>query len=493
MPTWPLKLVLLVTVFSVGALAQSNPQGITRKEILAASRKATDFMMNSVANRGGFLWHYSADLSEQWGEVPARKSQIWVQPPSTPTVGEMLLEAHRVTGDLQYLKYAEQVAAALIWGQHPSGGWHYFIDFDPSGIRKFYEEVASQCRGWEEFYHYYGNATFDDDTTAAPTRFLLRIYAKTLDPKYRGPLFQALDFVLQSQYANGGWPQRYPLRYDFPNEEHPDYTALPTFNDDVIPNNIFLLLEAFEKLGNEEYKKAAYRGMDFYILSQIPSPQAGWAQQYDLNMKPASARSYEPAALCSSQTVENIRELQTFYLITGDRRYLRPIPGAIEWLEKSVVTTDPANRFTHAIYYELGSNKPLYIHHSHQEGNAKKILRFWLDYQQIVDSTYGRLPRIDILAMRREFDRLSALSADEVTIRYHNDKESKRSVAKIDAEQVNKLIAAMDPRGAWLTDIEFIDTSDYVHNPPRKFRGIDTRTFVSNMDKLMNSLKQTEK
>src|SRR5262245_40282590 len=99
------------------------------KETLAAMKKATEFMMNTVSNRGGFLYHYSEDLSKQWGEVPARKSQIWVQPPGTPTVGIMLLDAYAATGDDQYLKYAEEAAAALIWGQLPSGGWNYLIDF----------------------------------------------------------------------------------------------------------------------------------------------------------------------------------------------------------------------------------------------------------------------------------------------------------------------------------------------------------------------------
>ncbi len=46
------------------------------------------------------------------------------------------------------------------------------------------DDVASQCRGWEEFYHYYGNATFDDDTTTSATRFLLEIYSSTLDPEF---------------------------------------------------------------------------------------------------------------------------------------------------------------------------------------------------------------------------------------------------------------------------------------------------------------------
>ncbi len=128
--------VIVLSVFLASMLvfssAYSQPQ---EKEILDAMEKATDFMMNTVSNRGGFVWKYSSDLSEQWGEVPARKSMIWVQDPGTVGVGMMLLDAWRATGDQDYLEYAKRAANALIWGQHSSGGWHYFIDFDMSGVR----------------------------------------------------------------------------------------------------------------------------------------------------------------------------------------------------------------------------------------------------------------------------------------------------------------------------------------------------------------------
>ncbi len=66
--------------------------------------------------------------------------------------------------------------------------------------------------GWrlEEFQHYYGNATFDDETTYDAARFMLRLFLEKKDPKVKASLEKAIQFVLDSQYANGGWPQRYP-------------------------------------------------------------------------------------------------------------------------------------------------------------------------------------------------------------------------------------------------------------------------------------------
>ena len=202
--------VCCVFILSHKAVCQAAPR---KNDVIDAMIRASRFMMEKASNRGGFVWQYSEDLSEQWGEVPARETQIWVQG-STCEFGEFLLKAYRATGNNKYLDYACRVADALVWGQNPAGGWHYLIDFDMPGIRKYYEEVATRCFGWEEYYHYYGNCTFDDNTTAGATNYLLDVYMATLDPKYRPPLDRALAFILEAQYPLGGWPQRYPLRHE---------------------------------------------------------------------------------------------------------------------------------------------------------------------------------------------------------------------------------------------------------------------------------------
>ena len=68
---------LSLILFFVMLPAFSFGEAPAQKEVLDAIRKASDFMMNTASNRGGFVWKYSADLSEQWGEVPAQKSMIW--------------------------------------------------------------------------------------------------------------------------------------------------------------------------------------------------------------------------------------------------------------------------------------------------------------------------------------------------------------------------------------------------------------------------------
>lgn len=461
-----------------------GPGAPDENDIRKAMWQATDFMMNTVSQRGGFVWKYTADLSEQWGEVPARKSMIWVQDPGTVGVGNMLLNVYRATGDRRYLDEARRVANALIWGQHPSGGWHYFIDFDMSGVPQWYADVASKCWGWSEYYRYYGNATFDDEVSAGATRFLLNLYMTTLEPAYRAPLLKALDFILQAQYPNGGWPQRYPRAGET------DYTAYYTFNDNIVTANIFLLLDAADQLGNDEYKKAAYRGMDFVVTSQLPKPQAGWAQQYDLKMKPAPAREYEPAAVATVETLQCIRDLEIFYMVTGDRRYLQGIPDAIGWLENSILPENHNRRNpsdTHAVFYEPGTNKPLY---AHREGTDMKNGRYWIDDKpKDFLSHYGAQINIDLAALKKEYERVGALTPGQAMAEHRRNKSAPKDAPGPDHRTVEKILSSMDARGAWIEQLSIPDFTDVVHNPPRKIQGIGTATYIRNMTTLADYLK----
>jgi len=486
-------LVTLVTLCLAVTGAPADPKG---KDVLEAMHTASDFMMNTVSFNGGFVWKYSADLSEQWGEVPARRTMIWVQDPGTVGVGRMFLNAYKTTGDETFLAYAEKAANALIWGQHPAGGWHYFIDFDMTGVRDWYDKVLSKCWGWEEYYHYYGNCTFDDGVTTGATRFLMELYMTTLDPKYRVPMLKAFDFILESQFPNGAWPQRYPLKHDFPHDGHEDYTSFYTFNDNVIQANIHLLLDAWEQLGIEEFRDAAYRGMDFIVISQLPKPQAGWGQQYDHNMNSAPARSYEPASVMPGQTRRCIMDLITFFRITGDKRYLRGIPDAIEWLENSVlpkdhITSESRPNVTHATFYELGTNKPLY---AHREGTSIENGRYWIDYEpRNFPGHYGMQTRIDIDAIKREYERAMKQTPDEAMQEWHLKKVLPERVPNVDPERVENLIDAMDDRGAWVEEISIPDYRDVVNNPRRKLQGINTSSFIRNMRTMINYLDNLEK
>ena len=70
-----------------------------------------------------------------------------------------------------------------------------------------------------------------------------------------------------------------------------------------------------------------------HVTYVCAEPQAGWAQQYTHDMKPAPARWFEPASINGATTSRNIRTLIDLYTKTGAEKFLAPIPAAIEWLD----------------------------------------------------------------------------------------------------------------------------------------------------------------
>jgi hypothetical protein len=124
-PGW---LVAVVVLAMTGVVARAAEP--LAGEARATMEKATAYM-RSIATEGGYLWRYSPDLKERAGENTATATQIWVQPPGTPSMGMTFLRAYEVTKDARYLDAAKAAADALAVGQLESGGWDYLIDFDP--------------------------------------------------------------------------------------------------------------------------------------------------------------------------------------------------------------------------------------------------------------------------------------------------------------------------------------------------------------------------
>ena len=71
----------------------------------------------------------------------------------------------------------------------------------PIGIMQRDKDLASENpNGLVEYCGFYGNCTYNDDTTQGAIRLLLHIYMTTLDPANREPLLKALNFMFISQY-----------------------------------------------------------------------------------------------------------------------------------------------------------------------------------------------------------------------------------------------------------------------------------------------------
>jgi len=413
----------LALVFCGAAAAQSpsaegalsKEEAPSRDQTLAAMKTATTFMVEKAAYNGGYVWSYTDDFSRRWGELEAKPSMIWVQPPGTATMGHVFLDAYHATGDDYYYRAAEKAAEALVWGQHPSGGWHYMIDFGgEASMKDWYATYGRNAWRMEEFQHYWGNATFDDAGTSEAMQFLLRLYVEKRDPRWRPALEKAVDFVLESQYPIGGWPQRYPLQHEFVHKGRPDYTSYITFNDDVAGENIKFLVMVHQALGDARALDAVTRAMNSFIVTQQGQPQPGWGLQHTVgDLKPSGARSYEPKALATHTTANNIVQLMNFYELTGETKFLARVPEALDWLDQVKLAKPTADGRTHPTFIELGTDRPLYVH---RRGSNVVNGEYYADYSpERPLAHYSAFRRIEVAKMRARYEKLKASDPTKVT------------------------------------------------------------------------------
>ncbi|MCP4643391.1 MAG: hypothetical protein GY851_23290 [bacterium] len=361
-------LIALVVTLAATATAQTD---LTRDEAAAALHKATAFFRDSVSTEGGYLWQYTDDLARREGEGKADDQCVWVQAPGTPAIGNALISVYERTGDPYYLHVARDAALSLVKGQLQSGGWSYRIYFDTARRAKTAYRADGSTGG-------NNTSTLDDDNTQSALRMLMRIdeVLQFKDETIHEAALYTLQKLLDAQYPNGAWPQRFTAppdpakfpvkkasypeswRREFP---HENYMTFYTFNDNTIADTIRTLFMATDVYGDQRYRQAAEKAGGFILLAQMPDPQPAWAQQYNADMHPAWARKFEPPAVTGGESQGVMRTLIMLYGKTGDEKYLEPIPRALAYFRASALPDGRLARF-----YELETNKPLYFTKDYQ-------------------------------------------------------------------------------------------------------------------------------
>ncbi|MFD0990081.1 pectate lyase [Mariniflexile jejuense] len=525
----PTNHFLIIASFLIFGFKFQAQQKISEERVIETMLKATEFMVEKVSTNGGFVWYYMPDFSRQWGEMEAYKTMIWLQHPGTISMGHVFIDAYRATKNEYYYKAAEKAARAIIWGQSHEGGWNYMIDFaGDRSLKQWYNTIGKN--GWrlEEFQHYYGNSTFDDDVTTDAARFLLRMYLEKMDPTYKPALDKALDFILKSQYPNGGWPQRYPLVKGYEKQGFPDYTPFYTFNDDVIWENVNFLMQCYLVLGQERFLEPIYKGMNFYKISQDTC--GAWGQQVDMNMKVASARTYEPAAFLPSATCENALLLIKFYQLTGDKQFLEGVAKAIKWLEDVKLPVDKIEGHRiHPTFVDVKTNKPIYVH---RKGSNVIYGSYYIDEndKNLLSHYYGK-SFVNLQELKDEYKEVLELSVEEVTKdsplkpKEFQQKGTPQSFYdlnryvfnfKIDDSKIVEVVNELDNENRWLSKGAYIsnpyigdgknieltneyattrvgdetDTSPYPDKTDQKY--ISTGTYIRNMKLLINYINTKE-
>ena len=263
---------------------------------------------------------------------------------------------------------AQRIAGAVRAWQEPSGGWPKNVDMT----------VPAPARAATER----DEATIDNQATFTQIRFLGRVYRATQDAADRAAALEGIDYLLGSQYANGGWPQFFPLRTD--------YSRHITFNDGAMIGVMTLLDEIagggtgwtfVNEPRRAKARDAVRRGVNVILRTQVTvnGTLTAWCAQHDeVTLEPRGARAYEHVSLSGDESVGIAGFLMRRPRGTATDQ---AIEAAVAWfaqvqlqgwrLERVSAPALPGGvdrvlvRDEHALplwarFYEIGTNRPIY-------------------------------------------------------------------------------------------------------------------------------------
>ena len=174
------------------------------------------------------------------------------------------------------------------------------------------------------------------------------------------------------------------------------------------------------------------RRLIYAVAALIPllvSPQPAWAQQYNFEMNPMWARKFEPPAITGFESQDVMSALMDIYCITGNSKYLKPVPRAIKYFRGSLLSDGRLAR-----YYELKTNKPLYM--------FRKGKIYTLTYDDSnTPSHYSWKVNSKMDKFEKRYNNLVKYGAPE-----------KQSGLKIASEKkIRQIISSLDAEGRWVS------------------------------------------
>lgn len=229
---------------------------------------------------------------------------------------------------------AAAIAENVLLYQRNIGGWPKNIQMHLPLTEAEKAKVKSQKGDSKD-------CTMDNGATCQEMLFLSKIYRQQPDEKYKQAFLKGLDYLLEAQYNNGGWPQFYPLKKN--------YSRHITYNDNLMVNVLKLLKELKDNTGyysitpNEKTMKrvnsAFRRGIDCILQTQYKQNGVltGWCAQHDeVTMKPAKARAYELESLSGKESAKIVLLLMS--IENPSKEIIAAVEAAARWFDKVKIT-----------------------------------------------------------------------------------------------------------------------------------------------------------
>lgn len=221
-----------------------------------------------------------------------------------------------------------------------------------------------------------GRPTIDNGATYTQLERLAKAHLATGDARYAASFRRGFEYLLKAQYANGGWPQFFPLRGG--------YHDRITYNDDATVGVLNLFRSIVDRKPEYAFlteddrtraQRAIDKGIDVILKTQIvqDGKLTVWCAQHDeRTLAPAKARSYELPSLSGEESVGIVRFLMGIKRPSPE--VVRAVKGAVAWFESvkilglrveqkngdRVAVADPSAPPVWARFYELGTNRPFF-------------------------------------------------------------------------------------------------------------------------------------
>jgi len=241
------------------------------------------------------------------------------------------------------------------------------------------------------------DCTTDNGATYLEMLFLSKINKQQPDQRYELAFLKGLDYLLESQYENGGFPQFYPLVKGY-------YTHI-TFNDNLMVNVLNILKEiGYEtnyfsikppKETVEKAKKAYEKGIDCILNTQYKQngELTAWCAQHDeVTLLPAKARAYELPSLSGKESAQIVLLLMS--IENPSKKIITAVDKAVSWFEKTKiigykeeVTKNEKGKITEKTLQKEENAKPLWARFMELDDNTP----FFCDRDGIKKKSYAEI------------------------------------------------------------------------------------------------------
>lgn len=326
----------------------------------------------------------AADRAHFQDEMKSHGLKQPIAPPPSKSAGGVTLKET----DAWYAgAEAGRIADIIVSFQTPAGGWSKHLNMSKNlrapgesygtDNNSRFLQAGDFDKALDSTWHYIG--TFDNDATITQLRFLAKVITAThgKNGAYAAAFSRGLDYVFNSQYPTGGWPQVWPLEGGY-------HDAI-TLNDDAMLHVVQLLQDVSQGGGEYSFVPAESRakcadslkrGIECILAMQIVTNgvRTVWCQQNDpITLIPTSARNYEMPSQTSSESAEMV--LFFMKMPQPSPQIIASVHAAALWFRKTGITgkayklkgkegrhliDDPGNGGIWARYYEIGTDRPIF-------------------------------------------------------------------------------------------------------------------------------------